>query len=312
MIGRSSDVELYRMLRDAQDELVRRMAVAVGRSGGETFTYAQMQATLQQIRLLMIQLQDGMFGALRSQAGTAATMAAQNTVTFLSATNRAFEGMGVQPLVIDEAAMFSRAVSGAESSILRRIGSNALDSRRVGILRRYGLNTVSFFEKRLQLGLLQKKRFEQIQNDLIEESPFLQSHPRQWAERIFRTEGMAAYNKGSHESFLAVDDGRETFVKIIVAHFDDRTYADSYSTHGQIRRLHEPFDTWRGPIMHPPDRPNDRGSMILHRKQWPLPPYLKWKTDEQVLARWRWEGRKGSPPPRPLMTTVLLEEFGRR
>lgn len=303
--------ELMQLLVKAQDELQRRMIELVGKSGADTFSYAQMRATLVQIKIVTAEIEAAMYSGLVNQSMDAAGRAAANTARYLTMANGAFGEVGLEPLDINTPRMLSRAVNGAKSSLLRRFGTDPNDPRRPGILDRYGMTTVGFFETRLQLGFLQKKRFEQIQQDLIESSPFLKEKPRHWAERIFRTEGMSAYNKGSHESYLSTAEGREDeFVKIVVAFFDDRTAADSYATHGQIRRLEEPFDTWYGPIMHPPDRPNDRGSMVLHRKRWPLPKSLQWKSDEQILAAWRKDGRKGKPPPRPLMTTVPLSEIG--
>lgn len=308
-VAKNGRDELMPLLRTAQSELEQRLIEVVARSGSDTFTYAQMRTTLEQIKLIISELESGMTTSLRSNARDASGRAAMNVVRFLVSTNRDFEGLGISPLNIDEAAMLSRAVKGADASLLRRLGTTKGHERQPGILKRYGMETVGHFEKVLQLGFLQKKRFERIVDDLITKSPFLQGQPRYWAERIFRTEGMAAYNKGSFESYKAADDDRDEYVKIIIAYFDDRTAADSYATHGQIRRIDETFDTWYGPIMHPPDRPNDRGSMILHHKSWPIPKSLEWRSDDEIFDAWRREGRKGRPPPRPTMTTVPMSEL---
>lgn len=88
--------------------------------------------------------------------------------------------------------------------------------------------------------------------------------------------------------------------------------SDSYAVHGQIRKPEEAFQSWFGFYQHPPNRPNDREVVVPHRMSWPIPPYLAWKTDAQVIARWHYDGRKGHPPPRPKMTTVPLEQFGKQ
>ena len=62
--------------------------------------------------------------------------------------------------------------------------------------------------------------------------------------------------------------------------------------------------------MHPPNRPNDREVFVPHAMSWPVPEAFKWRSDGEVSARWALEGRKGSPPPRPRMTTVALELIG--
>lgn len=84
--------------------------------------------------------------------------------------------------------------------------------------------------------------------------------------------------------------------------------SDSLDVHGQVRRTSEPFDTWFGSVMAPPDRPNDRASVIPHRLSWPFPDYLKPFSRSRVLQRWRQEGRKGSPPSRPKVSTVKLPD----
>jgi hypothetical protein len=122
---------------------------------------------------------------------------------------------------------------------------------------------------------------------------------------------MAAFNKAGLETIIEANEDLGDMVKIIVATFDERTAADSYATHGQIRRPQELFETWYGSMMHPPDRPNDRGSTVPHRISWPLPKSLAWKSTGDIAKRWKAEKRKGSPPDRPTMTTVPLKQFGK-
>jgi hypothetical protein len=88
--------------------------------------------------------------------------------------------------------------------------------------------------------------------------------------------------------------------------------SDSIAVHGQIRLPGEPFDTWYGKRQSPPDRPNDREIVVPHRIAWPIPPELRPRGMGEVVARWRREGRKGSPPAQPLLSTVPLERFGRK
>ncbi len=122
----------------------------------------------------------------------------------------------------------------------------------------------------------------------------------------------AAYNRSGWEGAREAHDQLGDVCKILSATFDDRTGWDSYQVHGQIRRIDEPFVSAFGRYMHPPNRPNDREVVVPHRLSWSIPKYLVWKTDADVLERWRYEGRKGPPPPRPQpMTTIPLQRFGR-
>lgn len=84
--------------------------------------------------------------------------------------------------------------------------------------------------------------------------------------------------------------------------------SDSIAVHGQVRRVSEAFQSWFGPYMHPPNRPNDREVVVPHNVAWALPDALKPRSDAEVAARWALEGRTGSPPPRPLMSTISPDD----
>ncbi len=82
------------------------------------------------------------------------------------------------------------------------------------------------------------------------------------AERIVRTEASFA----THRRQLADmrENGGDDWWKQLVTLFDDRTGSDSKVIHGQRRRLNRPFKRSNGELFdHPPDRPNDRGTMIF-------------------------------------------------
>lgn len=306
------------VLENAERELVQRLALL--RPGTPTFTGEQMKAALAQIRQVLLELRAGMQKSLVDGALLAADRAAGDTVDYLGRVDSHFRGVGTQPIALDEAAMFEQARVGARSSILRRIGSSgdgvpgapaAEQAAKMGILDRYGLNTIGSFEEVLQRGLLTRKPWEAVKADIVGSSPFLQGKPAFWAERIVRTELMGAYNRAGWEANREADDQLGDMVKILSATFDDRTGADSFAYHGQIRRPDEAFEAWGGLYyQHPPNRPNDREIVVPHRISWPLPPYLKQRTDAEVLARWTKEKRKGAPPARPLMTTVDPSRFG--
>lgn len=106
------------------------------------------------------------------------------------------------------------------------------------------------------------------------------------------------FSFAGHVFNLSTDDGFFTAAGVFTGN------SDSYAVHGQIRRPEQAFQAWTGLYQHPPNRPNDREIVVPHRLSWDWPPYLLWKTNEQVEARWRAEGRKAPVPPRPKMTTV--------
>jgi hypothetical protein len=108
-----------------------------------------------------------------------------------------------------------------------------------------------------------------------------------------------------HVFNLSTEDGYFTADGVYVAN------SDSIACHGEIRKPDEPFESWNGSFQHPPDRPNDRASVVPHRVSWPIPSGLKPYPDGAITARWSKEGRKGTPPPRPRMTTIPLDKFGK-
>lgn len=302
------------LLETAARDLQKRIDQRVRAQTGEPFTLTQLRTTLAQVRETIRELSDGVTGVILDTSHTAAEHAVEHTVDYLKRADKAYRGLGEQPLALREAAMLEESIQGTRSSVLHRLAADPGDDdhpARPGILQRYGLNTIDYFEKTLQRGLIARKTWGQMEKDITEQSPFLQQAPAFWARRIVATEIMGAYSRSTWESIREADQDLGDMVKIASSVFDERTSADSYALHGAIRRPEEAFETWYGPMLHPPDRPLDRGILVPHRVSWPIPPYLVWRDAADILKAWRRDGRKGSPPPRPLMTTVPLNQFGR-
>lgn len=316
-VQRAGSGSARRVLERAERELVARLASM--KMTGTTFTGESMRATLAQVREVLRGLRSGMETVLVDGAASAAEQAAGGTIDYLNRVDRQFRGIGTQPLAIDEAAMFEQARVGARASILRRLASSggtapgaqfAPHPAKPGILDRYGLSTIQMFEGEMQQGMLQRKSWDEMKASIVGKSPFLQGKPAFWAERIVRTEAMGSLNRGSWEATREADNQLGDMIKILSATFDDRTGSDSFAVHGQIRRTDEAFESWFGLYQHPPNRPNDREIVVPHRISWPIPGYLRWKEDGEIVARWTKEKRKGTPPPRPNMTTIPVGSFG--
>lgn len=320
--GQASTLKL---LRDAQTDLEKRLAqTALSGAGKESFTYAQLHATLRQVKHVQQELNGSLKTSLSGQVVDLSKVAAEHSIRYLVDADVAHNGIGTTPLGLNEARMVDRAAQGSQASLLRRLASSGKPASkvgrtgdltephpaRVGILQRYGMATVGHFENILQQGLITKKSVADMRDEITEKSPFLKGAPRFWAERIVRTELMGAYNRGAWETTREADEELGDCVKILVATFDARTAADSYAVHGQIRRPTEAFETWEGMVQHPPARPNDRETVVTHRVSWPLPPELTPKSGGEIHAAWKREGRKGSPPAQPLTSTVPRESFG--
>lgn len=317
-IGRKRTLDI---LERAQRELVTRLHQSeLLRGGDKTFTYQQMKVTLAQLRGVTRNLGHGLERVVRSQARDATDASVGHTLDYLNRAEKKYRGIASEPLPIRELAMLNRVAVGVNASVLRRLGTSggaapgAMPEEhpaKEGILERYGEETIGHFEDSLTQGLAQRKRWGDIREDLVGQSPFLQAAPAHWAERIVRTETMGAYNRAGWETIREAHEDLGDMCKILVATFDDRTSADSYAVHGQIRRADQAFETWQGFLQHPPARPNDREIVAPHRVSWVIPPGFSWKTDADVAKRWIREGRKHAPPVRPKMTTIPIESFGR-
>lgn len=307
---KASKVRAHAALERAQRELNERLQQAIATGPGDgSFTVAQLRATLEQVRAVLGPLTKSLGGTMIDLGKQAAAMSAKDALQYVQAAEDEY-GLG-RTLPLDTAVLVDVAVSGTHASMARRIASDPNHPGQPGVLARYGLATMSKFEEGLQQRIIQGKPWEAVKADLVSSSPFLQGQPAHWAERLLRTEAMYASNKGGFEAMKQVENVIGLMLKILVATFDDRTGADSYAVHGQIRRTAEAFESWFGPYQHPPNRPNDREVVVPHHMSWPLPAELKPRSDGEVASRWAQEGRKGSPPPRPLMSTVPVEDIGK-
>ena len=308
-VGKQRTLEV---LKKAQLGLERRLRTAegLGGPGQASFTATQLRSTLAQVRAVLTPLQNDMKGVVLDQGKKAAEQSATAASRYLSSAEKHFKGSTAR-LPLDQARLVDRAVAGTESSVLSRLLGGQHEGKKTGILQRYGHNVVQHFEDVLQQRLIQKTPWDEVKQQLIEGSPFLQQAPAHWAERIVRTETM---NQAGRATQATIDESQKTLgdmCKIISSTFDARTGADSYAVHGQIRRPSESFESWFGSFMHPPDRPNDRGIVVPHRISWPIPAELKPKGAGATASRWAAEGRKGGMPSMPLQTTIPLDQFGK-
>lgn len=316
LVRQVGDVRARKILAEAQRQLEARLRAM--RAGTGTFSETQAQATLGQVKNVLSDLTPKIRKTIVRGAEEGAELAGDGLVRYLNAAEEQFAGAG-SSLALDEAAVMDAAAVGARASVLRRLASAGTPARgaeatphraKRGILERYGLSVVEKFEETIQAGLVAKSSFADMRARIIDQSPFLQGAPAHWAERIVRTEVMGGLNRASWEANREADDQLGDVCKILAATFDDRTAADSFAVHGQIRRPEEAFDTWFGPMQHPPSRPNDREVVVTHRVSWPIPPFLLPRDPSQVMARWVAEGRKTRMPPIPNRSSIDIRLFG--
>jgi hypothetical protein len=299
-------------LKRAQKDLERRLSEAqsLRGPGADSFTAAQLRTTLSQVREVLRPLQASLRSTTVTTGEEAAARGVEATIRYLRAADRKFSGVGTSRLPLDEAAMFEQGVDNANASVLSRIEGDPDHPGQGGMLARYGGGVIDMFERELQQRYLARAPWDEVRANVVAQSPFLQGAPASWAERIVRTESMNANNAAGMQSIRVADETLGDMCKILICTIDNRTGSDSIACHGQIRRPEEPFDSWNGSFMHPPDRPNDRATVTPHRISWPIPAYLDPRSDGEVAARWAFEKRKGGMPARPLMSTIDRKRFG--
>ena len=312
---------LLELLARAQDDLNRRIAyrfstVAEQAKDESTFTSDQLQVTMEQLLHVTKHLVKKLKKHVSLQALKAARKAAPATIAYLNAAEQRFTGIN-QVLALNEAKMFEAAVVGQDATVAHRLMAEHPDGKGGGILQRYGFEVVKKFERELRVGVITRKPFAEVREALVDESPFLQSHPRYWAERITRTEMMGGYNRGAHAAMKEANEELEgDMVRILVATFDERTGADSYNVHGEIRRMTEPFEyvNWEGEheqFMAPPNRPQDREVVVAHRTTWPIPAAFKPKSTSEVAKVYARQKLKFHGRP-DVMSTVKMPSTPRR
>lgn len=262
-----------------------------------------MRAAKRQLKVVLEELALDLQYATLDQARQAAGYSAQSTMQYMTAMDARF-GLKTQRLGLTEASMFEGVQGDTDTSVLRRMEGT---KRKKGITPTYSKKSVRDMEQVVQSGFLTRKPWREIREDLMG-TKGLRGKPEHYAERILRTESMFAYNKANLLTMKKVPGQK---VKILSATNDSRTGWDSHLVHGQIRRLGEAFQTPFGNMQHPPNRPNDREIVVLHRVEWPIPAYLQPRSDARVYSAWYRDRRVGVPPPRPLLTTVPLDAFGK-
>lgn len=134
---------------------------------------------------------------------------------------------------------------------------------------RYGLKSIDKMQGVLAEGALKGETLNEMTDRLARTMDL----DRGWAERIVRTEHSRAGHRRQIRDLKDVldpsehGDWRKQLVAVVPS--DGRTGVDSISVHLQTQKLDEPFEYPGGDKHdHPPNRPNDRETMILM----PAPP----------------------------------------
>lgn len=246
--------QMLRQLLALEAELRARLEQVQRAGRGETWTAADTEATLVQVRELLGRQGEAFRALLEANAATARRLGVENTVGVL----RHFEGKTaapIRPLSLDVAlAAGSPLLARHEASVAR-----------------WGQRTVGRIASELQKGLLAGETFDEMKARLTgargRQGALVASAGD--AARIIRTESMHAYAQGSQEEIVAQKSRRwPDLLRRLIETFDARTAADSRVAHGEVRDVNEPFTDGKHTYLTPPGRPNDRAIIIPWRRAW--------------------------------------------
>lgn len=246
--------QLVRQLLELEHELRSRLSRLQAQGRGDTWTAADTEATLVQVRELLGVQGKAFRELLDANGARARELGVENTVEVL----RHFEGrLGgpIRPLSLD---------------VALAVG-NPLLARYEASVARWGQRTLGRVVSEIQRGLLAGKTFAEMTNRLtgVRGASGVLVASAGDAARIVRTEAMAAYAHGSQEEIVAQKSRRfPDLLRRLIETFDTRTAADSRVAHGQVRDVNELFTDGKRTYLTPPGRPNDRAIIIPWRRAW--------------------------------------------
>lgn len=235
--------DIERLSREAGDELERRLKeLAPG-----SFSTAEVQGRLVQVRAIQRvvagQLGQGMGNVLTASGRVSSKVARQSLVEQLTEAERLY---GLRAINIPE------ATSVLAPGLLEYYQTSRLT---------YGSDALKAMRQSLAQSILSGATLAQSWESMAQAVRI----PEYRAERIARTETSLAGHRAELDMMEEMADDGDVFRKQLVTLYDNRTGEDSVRVDGQQRDLDEPFysPVLGKEFMTPPDRPNDRGTMIF-------------------------------------------------
>lgn len=258
--------ELAAILARTEAELRARLAALQASGQGDSWTAADVEASLVQVRAAMAQVEPKLTGILAANAEKARALGGKSVCDVLEHFERATAG-SIRPLAV-------RAALALERPLLEKYEASVA---------RYGVDLIGKVKRELQAGILTGQTFSDMARKLAgtEGKPGLLMQHRSRAELIVRTEGMSAYAQGAQAEIVAQKAKRwPDLSRKLIETFDRRTAPDSYVVHGSVRGVNETFYDGLHTYLLPPGRPRDRACIIPWRKAW---------EDDDPTAEWERE-----------------------
>jgi hypothetical protein len=264
--------KMQKLYAEAQAELRSKLGRLVSERKGQSFTAVNLRLALAQVDDAISFFEQQATRHLNKESRIAGAVAARHTAHAMKVLEKRYTGL-TPVLQVEQAAVVRGLYAKIEPSLLNRHRSS---------MRLYGRPVVEKVKQELSLAILQNETVDEAVERIVGTGGVFEN--QRWrAERIVRTE----LSYGYHATRLqAMRETQRTdfpdLRKRLVATFDNRTGEDSKELHGQMKPIDEPF-VWRKPdgeieeYMAPPNRPNDRETIIEWRSGWPASPLF---TDE--------------------------------
>lgn len=264
LIHESPPKETLKLLKRAESELDRRLkSIPSG-----TFDYIRLSMVMVQVRAVMLSV-DAAIQKKNIQWNNAVKKAAsKHMMQMLKAGEAAFpQAASTSFAEIREATLFTGR-AGAGDSLVRRFNTYA---------NRYTQSVIQRIEQELSVGIATNKSTDEIVGSLSDKKKGIRAD--EWKiERIVRTELSHAYSTFYLEDAKAIHSKDNTLRVRWTELVDDatgrpmdkRVGEDSIQLHGQVRVPGERFKDYvlGGEPMMPPNRPHDRGRLVIVRGAW--------------------------------------------
>lgn len=255
---------LRRLYEDARLDLEARLAAT---PTGAQATLAELNALRAQTEATIEAMGRQLQVHLANTTRAAAVLGAQHGVQEFALLEKHYKGTA-PVLDLDRASVFAGMARDHDRSLLTRHREAS---------RTWTKTQIKGMEERIALGTLTGKSQFQLIDEVAGAAGML-AEERWKAERIVRTEGQYGHNLVKNDAIerTAKETGRKLYRRLI-EHFDARTGDDSFLLHGQTVAVGKPF-VWMRPtrgggwkretFMFPPNRPNDRATVIPWDPEW--------------------------------------------
>lgn len=246
------------VLEESRQTLVDKIASKVKAGKGSTFTVNRYRAALAQVDAVLGEMTANQMRGFKHTSSALGESSVKDAILQVNAGEKIYTGL-VRPVPFEEALRFQKTEV-LKSSLLDQFDES---------ITAYGHSTIVRIKKAMSQSMLAGEPMEAVIDQLSKTSRIFKE-ARWRAARIYRTELANTYEatRQSTAEWIKKELYPDLKKKLVAIH-DDRTGADSIYVDGQTRDLNEPFEDNLGrKYQHPPNRPNDRETVLHVRDAW--------------------------------------------